>query len=540
MSSWEEAYDAVLASNVLGTSRRQQNLLKYLLEKNALGESEQISAYAIAIDIFERPQDFDPQIDSIVRAEMSRLRKNLKVFNGGANPFVIELPKGGFLIHVNEKLTDTPHIPKKPHPKKTAKSNFILLGAAAVFIIMLLAFTFISKTGLKNSQDISDNCSIYYPNVKLDYDPMIRNQSDEHKQYVEVIKAAIIQSLGVKHISSTDLCPETAQIYILSVSMVDRNNMTNISLRAKEEQSGLLLASTSVDISSSESGAFEKVAQLTDNFVNPIGFIAQHVLKSQSPNSPMKSNVVCIAGMYDYWSNDAANLFAPTYSCMEDLIKKKTASAAQYMLLGKAILNANVDIVEMPDHWTVEYAENHIKTAQELSPDDNFILYYSLHIEFTKKNPDLEIMRHMVFLLEKKYSYNSEFMMLIAHVEGYFLENWDKALVYAERARNLSGYQDNSHYEIEVIHNSLYGSFTNIGTECFNRFSKQNLTWYAVIDLMCSIKSGDSEKIESSVAHLTSLGLTNKHQAIEFVGNYRIGQQLKNDVILKLKTIADY
>ncbi|HUA84212.1 MAG TPA: hypothetical protein VMB85_10165 [Bryobacteraceae bacterium] len=87
--------DAILATTPFTTSARSTGLLRYLIARFFAGETDQTNEYAIGLDVFERPPSFDPRLDSIVRTEMSRLRKKLKDYyaaEGLKSPMRIELP----------------------------------------------------------------------------------------------------------------------------------------------------------------------------------------------------------------------------------------------------------------------------------------------------------------------------------------------------------------------------------------------------------------------------------------------------------------
>jgi len=80
--------------------RRNGKLLSYLINRTLAGEESQIKGYSIAIDVFGRPEDFDPQSDSIVRVQAGRLRKALALYyhtDGQNNPVRIELPVGRYI-----------------------------------------------------------------------------------------------------------------------------------------------------------------------------------------------------------------------------------------------------------------------------------------------------------------------------------------------------------------------------------------------------------------------------------------------------------
>ncbi|MEJ8562560.1 hypothetical protein QTO30_15900 [Yoonia sp. GPGPB17] len=60
----------VAASEVLGKSERRLHLLEYLIRAELGGVGESLKAYAIGIDALNKPDDYDPSIDSSVRVEM--------------------------------------------------------------------------------------------------------------------------------------------------------------------------------------------------------------------------------------------------------------------------------------------------------------------------------------------------------------------------------------------------------------------------------------------------------------------------------------
>lgn len=96
-----QAYvERLLASPGFHLPARRARLLRYLAERAAALECEQINEYAIGVDVFERPDSFDPKTDAVVRAEVSRLRQNLKEYyagQGAAEGVVLELPARSYV-----------------------------------------------------------------------------------------------------------------------------------------------------------------------------------------------------------------------------------------------------------------------------------------------------------------------------------------------------------------------------------------------------------------------------------------------------------
>ena len=64
-----------------------------------MGRSERLKGYNIALEVFDRPETFDPNVDPIVRIEAARIRDKLREYYGAGgqlDPIRIDLPKGTY------------------------------------------------------------------------------------------------------------------------------------------------------------------------------------------------------------------------------------------------------------------------------------------------------------------------------------------------------------------------------------------------------------------------------------------------------------
>lgn len=98
--SVREELDRVLASHEFRTSKRSQDLLRYVVEHVLNGEAGPLKERTIGIDVFDRPTNYDPNDDAIVRVKAGEVRKRLSLYysNGGAhNSIRIELPSGTYI-----------------------------------------------------------------------------------------------------------------------------------------------------------------------------------------------------------------------------------------------------------------------------------------------------------------------------------------------------------------------------------------------------------------------------------------------------------
>lgn len=90
----------VLASSTFSSSERHRHFLSFVVEETLEGRAERIKAYTVATCVFGRSEDFDPQQDSIVRIEASRLRRQLEHYyltEGTEDAVQIVIPKGTYV-----------------------------------------------------------------------------------------------------------------------------------------------------------------------------------------------------------------------------------------------------------------------------------------------------------------------------------------------------------------------------------------------------------------------------------------------------------
>jgi hypothetical protein len=90
----------ILASPVFVNSPRMSRFLKFVVEETLAGNSERIKEYVIALEVFDKRQDYDPHADSSVRTEAIKLRTRLDRYyetEGRGDAVWISIPKGSYV-----------------------------------------------------------------------------------------------------------------------------------------------------------------------------------------------------------------------------------------------------------------------------------------------------------------------------------------------------------------------------------------------------------------------------------------------------------
>lgn len=99
--------EMILANNIFIKAPRMSRLLRFLVEKAISGGVRDINQYDIGISIFDRDAfTYNPSEDPIVRIQVSRLRKKLKMYYatlGMSYDIEISIPLGCYLPIIRRK-----------------------------------------------------------------------------------------------------------------------------------------------------------------------------------------------------------------------------------------------------------------------------------------------------------------------------------------------------------------------------------------------------------------------------------------------------
>lgn len=91
----------ILASEAFRGSKRSSDFLRFVVEKTLAGQAEDLKERTIAVEVYGRPEDYDPAEDPVVRVRANEVRKRLAQYymQAGNRPFPvrIELPPGHYV-----------------------------------------------------------------------------------------------------------------------------------------------------------------------------------------------------------------------------------------------------------------------------------------------------------------------------------------------------------------------------------------------------------------------------------------------------------
>jgi TolB-like protein/Tfp pilus assembly protein PilF len=143
-----EQLGRILNSGPFLHSPRRQRFLEYVVNETLAGRGERLKGYNIAVEVFDRPESFDPTVDPLVRIEAARLRDKLREYyemDGQSDPIRIDLPKGSYTPQIEFRKAaasgDQPNrdLGAAPSPASSSRSLAGLLTASTVAALLVLA-----------------------------------------------------------------------------------------------------------------------------------------------------------------------------------------------------------------------------------------------------------------------------------------------------------------------------------------------------------------------------------------------------------------
>ncbi|MGK3982891.1 hypothetical protein WME99_07620 [Sorangium sp. So ce136] len=141
--------DQVIGSSAFGGSARQARLLRFLVGEVLDGRGGGLRAPLVATRVFDRPEGFDSCEDSIVRVEMSKLRRALARHYAATRAAVvrIELPRGTYA----PSFVPARETPAPEAARSALQSGEFTAGAAGPVLAVLpfAGVTIVSSTALR-------------------------------------------------------------------------------------------------------------------------------------------------------------------------------------------------------------------------------------------------------------------------------------------------------------------------------------------------------------------------------------------------------
>jgi len=341
----------ILASPLFKKSKILSDFLNYIVHETIDGNQEYLKEYIIAINVLKRSNNFNPQLDAIVRIHASRLRKQLSEYyakEGSNDPIFITIPKGRYIPTFEDNSTNV------PLPKNTITPVLEKIESKPVIAVLpFKSFNKIEKTEVicsVLSHDLSVELS-RFPEIEV-----ISNYSTQFAQESISDINDIISNLGID--------------YLITGSCFAEGGKAKINIELNDCLAKKVLWVDSYKFDDFEGDSFKcydnVIKKVTATVCGFFGVIYRNTLNNHVPNNYDQLYAI-------YWHNRfhkkyTEEAFHETLKAVEIGLEKNPENALLTAFKGELFLNLITMDVEGEIDF-LEYGTSLVKNAIGMNPN---------------------------------------------------------------------------------------------------------------------------------------------------------------------------
>ncbi len=535
--------NAVLDSGVLGSSKNQISLFKYIVDAKYNTAIEGVKTQDIATHVFSRNGDFSTKKDSIVRVEMFRLRANLKSFNQQSERLKLTVPKSSYdlEIQVVQAKIKQIELASVASSKTIAISKFI--GAGAIAAISLIALIF---TGAFPIEQKVKDCSKFIPNLEISE---MRNENVSNETglniYVDrVIRGTASQFGHLNVVKDVNNCRHTGVPgYKLEYTLFENENGFNGSLLTASA------VNTKIINTSSFSGVFDKteeqtngksrlyydIVRITNDQLIPSGLVHVNAVKHHWKEEALRTDYSCLAQMHQSFVSDSDEDYYSGLECLKDSYEKGTpildnwgGLAATYLEQAMGNRESKKDdpfilAKQIMDKVDTRWIENPETTLAK-------IMYDIVRPDYNDQQ-----LRETLFSAQQTYSTNPNVMTEVSRSLGFILGDWEYAIKAGKRVKRLTSSQNNSIFHVDAAYALLAKSSPDAWLDCLKAYSEHSKMSNLLVNA-CSKKYAKRDWEDQTDVNLNRLNLKTMHDKKKFLKTMRFESGLVTALLKEQKS----
>ncbi len=465
----------ILNSTTFSRADRLKRFLDYIVEESLADRADRIKGYSIAIEVFDRAPDFDPQNDPIVRVEASRLRKKLAIYykeEGKLDSVFIGLPKGAYIPEIvfsENKKTSSSDLKLLPKEKFTNHKRWFSIPKSSwgmpVFLIALtLIAGYFSFVGVSQPQLSNSIIKPVIAVVPFQTTGEHSQNNNFEKELSEEIAARLSQFSDLTIITRKDDSGSVVEIqpinqgidinYILKGNIRNTGKKIRITTQLLDAVNGSYVWTSTYEIDPDQDNLYEVQDTITAQIVGALG--ASHGImtkvgleKIRGIENAFLSAQDCTLRVHDYYRTLRSEKHLSVRTCLERATLDEPDHTRALTSLGLMYLDEHrYGFNQRPD--SLERALKVVRHSIDLEPDNQFAHSVLAKIYFHRKEMDR-------FFAEAEYALklNPDKSEVLASLGQYFIYagQQERGLSLVEKAMDLNpSYPDWYHFSLFFEH----------------------------------------------------------------------------------------
>ena len=457
----EKQLEKILRSEDFKRSPRNSDFLKFVVENSLNDDEERLKGYTIGIEVFGKPEDFNPDSDASVRVEATRLRKNLELYyhsQGKDDPIFIKIPKGKYKAIFFSNNNDNASQKSREWRAYFFRNKFITI--AIITILALLSFfAYGSIEKERSPADIVETPANGPMTPMIAVLPFYTMGGVSSKEigadlsYQLISKLARfdnLEALNAKGASnyqdwngrSLEIAKELDVHYIIEGSIKKNLDTLHVSVRLLDVRSNNYVWNYSKAHEIDEGGIRPLIDNITNRIASAIGSPYGAIQNSEiariaSYNNGPSRAYSCVIKAYAYFNNKEKQSHKKARACLEEALKNYPSYVEAWSLLSyiygdEVRYNFNVRDDE------AQAEERSLRAAQmAININPNSARAHQYVAEAAKLIKDEALVKHHAKMAIMLNPYDSEILANTAWTYGV-LGQWEDAKITAEKAIELN------------------------------------------------------------------------------------------------------
>ena len=382
----KDCLEKILSDPAFASSERLTSFLRYIVTEAIEGRGGRLKGYNVALSVFSRGEHFDPQTNSVVRVEATRLRKQLAAYYAGAgadDPIEIRVNRGTYVpefiprVELQPENAATgpeiqggapapsaepdpaaaseniaPSAPVSP-PRARARPRYVVAAAILIAAAGLAAITWQYHSGrLRTTFELeppaAGHSSIWAlpPSItvaRLERPPDSPLQQSQADALVREIASALGRFDTLRVIEErTNTAQRPVPEYRLTSAVAGSGDRLSLSFNLIHAQDNQIVWTKSFDDLPHAVTADVRlpvVSNLASTLGRTYGVIFADRFKRMPELTQEATGFACIMHSARYFNTPSQAAFAASRSCIERSLKSNPKSSSSYAILAVLILD---------------------------------------------------------------------------------------------------------------------------------------------------------------------------------------------------------
>ena len=339
-----EQLDRILRTGDFERSARISQFLKFIVHKTLDGEAEDIKGYTLGVEVFDKPENFDPDTDATVRVEATRLRKALTIYyheDGKDDPLIITIPKGSYKPVFIENSPRAPENASNNNDDHVQK--FIYFGIATLCLLLLAIG--INRAHMPDTVEESVNEQIapkrYIPVVVIaPFDPIGGPEAEnlahsmERRLTTNLRRFKFLRALRLDTVTEYEtFVQKTASLkrtpdthYAIEGMIRLKDNTVSANIRVLDLEKTTFVWSYEESFPYDEQTVEDDLEELSGSVASQLSsaygvfFNLEQERIDSNPDTPLSKHYICYLKFYAYSNNKTEQQHKEVRDCLEKAV----------------------------------------------------------------------------------------------------------------------------------------------------------------------------------------------------------------------------